>query len=119
MKRLFTLSLILLAAPVLAAGEGAIGILLPGRYMCELPGDAMGQAGKRQPDADFEVINASSYASATGSGSYLRIGDIVTLTSGTRRGERYHRLSNGFLRRIGDDGRDTALRCIRRNRNNR
>jgi len=116
---ILAMGLLLTAGPLHARQGDAIGTLSTGRYICELPGNALGQAGLRQPDADFSVISASSYITEAGSGSYLLIGDILTMTSGPRRGERFHRISDGFLRRIGDDGTDSALRCIRSNRNNR
>ena len=42
-----------------------------------------------------------------------RGGDALTMTSGPKRGQTFHRLSSGFLRRT-EGGVDTALRCIRR-----
>lgn len=89
-----------------------------GDYACELPGDATGAAGLRQPAEDFAVVNASSYRAAGAMGSYLLSGDRLTMTSGPHRGKRFHRMSDGFLRRMGADGEDSSLRCVRRKRNN-
>ncbi len=102
-----------------ATPGGDIGTLPHGAYVCELPGDATGAAGIRQEGEGFTVINASSYRTPQGRGTYLLTGDLVTLTSGPRKGERYHRLSGNFLRRMNADGTDSALRCVRQVENNR
>jgi hypothetical protein len=109
---------LLLAAPALAVPGGDIATLPIGDYVCELPGDAAGPAGLHMPDEDFAVVTASSYRARGSLGSYLLTGKHVVMTSGVHRGKRYHRLSDGFLRRIGPDGKDSALRCVRRKRNN-
>ena len=101
----------LVAAPVLA--QGAIGTLERGAYSCELPGDAAGQAGIEQPDADFAILGASRYNAPQGGGIYLRRGDVVTFTSGPRSGEAYTVVSPTFLRRI-ENGQPGKLRCIRK-----
>ena len=44
--------------------------------------------------------------------------DAVVFTSGPRQGERYRRVSDGFLRRQNADGGDTPLRCVITNRTN-
>lgn len=106
-------------APAAATPGGQIDTLQHGAYACELPGDATGPAGVRQADQDFSVVNASSYSTPSGRGTYLLTGDIVTLTSGPRKGEKYHRLSGNFLRRMNADGIDSELRCVRRVQNNR
>jgi hypothetical protein len=106
------------AAPAVAAPGGAIGTMPVGDYVCELPGDATGPAGHHQPHEDFSVVNASSYRSNGSLGSYLLAGDHLTMTSGPRRGKRYRRVSEGFVRLIGADGQDSELRCVRRKRNN-
>ncbi|HWT31431.1 MAG TPA: hypothetical protein VEB68_12215 [Croceibacterium sp.] len=98
------------AAPALA--QGPIGTLSRGAYVCELPGDAAGRAGIVQPQAGFTIESASRYSSAKGGGAYLRRGDVVTLTSGPRRGESYAVVSTGFLRRI-ENGQPGRLRCVR------
>lgn len=113
------LAALLCAAPLSAAPVDAIGTLAIGRFVCELPGDALGPAGIRQPEADFAILNASAYHSEAGGGSYLLVGTVVTFTSGARKGEQYRRVSANFLRRLNPDGSDGALRCVRRNRNNR
>jgi hypothetical protein len=105
--------------PASAAPGGAIDTLLQGAYVCELPGDATGPAGRRVDGAGFTVVNASSYMTADGRGTYLLTGDQVIMTSGPKRGDRYKRMSAGFIRQIGPDGKPGDLRCVRRVANNR
>ena len=112
--RLWALPLLCTAGAVSAAPGGPLGTLPLGHYRCELPGDAVGPAGIRQPAADFTVIHASSYRTASGFGVYLLTGDRLTFTSGPLDGVRFHRLSGGFLRRSEADGSDGPLRCVRR-----
>lgn len=109
----------LLPGGVSAAPGGPIGTLPLGNYACELPGDATGPAGIRQPDADFRVTNASSYRTATGKGIYLLTGDRLVFTSGPFNGVKYHRTAPGFLRRTLPDGSDGPLHCVRQVSNNR
>ena len=111
-------ALALLATPALAVPGGDIATLPIGDYICETPGDAAGPAGKHVPHEDFDVVTASSYRALGTLGSYLLTGKHLVMTSGVHRGKRYHRLSDGFLRRIGPDGKDSQLRCVRRKRNN-
>ena|SRR5690606_28255008 len=101
----------LFAAP--AFGQGAIGTVERGVYVCELPGDAAGRAGIEQPDRGFTIESASRYSSPQGGGTYLRRGDTLSFTSGPRQGESYAVMSTAFLRKI-EDGRPGRLRCVRR-----
>src|SRR5688500_2215472 len=73
-----------LAASAPAFAHGAIGTVPRGTFVCELPGDAAGQAGVAQPERNFTIESASRYSSPQGGGSYLRRGDTLTLTSGPR-----------------------------------
>lgn len=119
MVRMFAPALLLAAVPALAGVPGGkIDTLDAGTYICELPGDAAGAAGIRQPDEAFEIVNANTYRTAQGRGSYLLTGDTLTMTSGPKRGQRFHRLSDRFLRLMDANGKDSALRCIRRVVNN-
>lgn len=118
MTRKLSLLALFAAAPAVAAPGGAIDTLQLGAYVCELPGDATGPAGKRMTGDGFTVVNASSYTTIEGRGTYLLTGDVVAMTSGPKRGQRFHRLSQGFLRLIGPDGQDSDLRCVRRVMNN-
>lgn len=107
------------SAPAVAVPGGQIATLQHGTYVCELPGDATGPAGLRRPDRDFTVINTSSYLVDGQRGTYLLTGDLVTFTSGPRRGEKLTRLSANFLRELRPDGTPGPLRCVRRVINNR
>lgn len=113
MKGLPVLVMAAVAVPALA--QGPIGTLERGAYVCELPGDAAGRAGLEQADQGFVIESASRYSSVRGSGTYLRRGDTMSLTSGPRQGESFAVVSGGFLRRI-EGGQPGRLRCIRQNR---
>jgi hypothetical protein len=108
----------LLAGPAAAVPGGDIDTLELGSYTCELPGDALAERGVHVPEADFAVIFGSSYRAGSETGTYLLTGDFVVMTSGPKMGERYHRLSLGFLRKRNKDGSDSDLRCVIANRNN-
>jgi hypothetical protein len=111
-------ALAMLAAPALAVPGGEIDTLEIGAYICELPGDALGDRGVHVPDEDFAVVFGSSYRTKGVTGTYLLTGDQVVMTSGLKDGARYHRLSDGFLRKQKPDGSDSDLRCVIANRNN-
>ncbi|MGC1270062.1 MAG: elongation factor P [Croceibacterium sp.] len=118
MKRAFIIAAAMLLSAPLAAQTvppGQIGTIERGRYNCELPGNVNGSVGVAQPDASFEIENASRYAAPQGGGTYLRRGDTVTFTSGARQGESYRVISPTFLRRI-ENGQPGRLRCIRSGR---
>ena len=119
MKRaLLALPLVLLAAPAAAVPGGDIDTLEIGRYVCELPGDALGPRGVVQPAEDFAIIFGSRYEANDVRGTYLLTGVQIVFTSGPRKGERYHRITQGFLRRQNADGSDGDLRCVVANRTN-
>ncbi len=119
MKRILPLLAIIAAGPAVAAPGGPIATLQLGTYVCELPGDATGPAGVRVPAQDFSISNASSYGTISGRGSYLLTGDMVVVTSGPKKGQKFRRMSASFLRLIAPDGSDSSLRCIRQVTNNR
>ena len=119
MKKILPLLAAMAAGPAIAAPGGAIATLQLGSYVCELPGDVTGPAGQRVPAQDFTIINASSYATNSGRGSYLLTGKTVVMTSGPKRGQRFHKLSDSFLRLLQPDGAESTLRCIRQVTNNR
>jgi len=89
-----------------------------GDYICELPGDATGPAGIHVPGEDFMVVTASSYRAGEAIGSYLLAGGQLTMTSGPLQGNRYKRQSEGFVRKVDEQGKPSDLRCVRRKRNN-
>jgi hypothetical protein len=113
MKRSVILLAVLLCEPALAAPGGPIDTLPLGGYACELPGDAAGPVGHRVPEQDFTILNASSYRTPAGSGIYLLTGDVMTMTSGPKAGQRFHRITDNFVRLIQADGSDSQLRCVR------
>jgi hypothetical protein len=110
--------LLTLAAPALAVPGGPIGQIPPGNFLCELPGDATGAVGLRVPDEDFVVVNANTYRTAKGRGTYLLTGDLLALTSGPKNGEKFRLISYNFFRKLGADGQEGSLRCVRRVVNN-
>jgi hypothetical protein len=107
-----------LAGVAVAAPGGPIATLQLGDYVCELPGDAAGAAGIRQPQRAFSVLNASSYSASGRRGTYLLTGTLVQMTSGPKKGERFIKLSENFLRELDAAGQQTALRCVRQVVNN-
>lgn len=112
MKRI-SLSIALAAfVAVPVSGQGAIGTVERGGYVCELPGDAAGRAGIEQPELGFTIESASRYTSPQGGGTYLRRGNTLSFTSGPRQGESYAVISTAFLRKI-ENGRPSRLRCVR------
>ena len=118
MKTALTMILLAIAAPALAVPGGPIGQLNPGTYQCEQPGDAGGAVGLRVAGEDFEIVNANTYRTAAGRGTYLLTGNVLRFTSGPKYGESFHRITNGFLRKTDASGADTSLRCVRRVMNN-
>lgn len=112
------LAVVALPVAAVAAPGGLIDVLQVGTYACELPGDAAGPAGIRQPDRDFTIVNATTYTSGAGRGSYLLTGTRLQMTTGPRKGERYVKLSDNFLRLLDANGQPSELRCIRRVVNN-
>ena len=118
MKTAITLILLAASGPALAVPGGPIGQLAPGDYRCEQPGDAAGAVGLRVPGEDFQIVNANTYRTAGGRGTYLLTGDVLTMTGGPKYGQTFHRINNGFLRKTDAGGADTKLRCVRRVLNN-
>lgn len=118
MKLLRLPLLLALAAPAIAVPGGPIGQIPPGNFLCEMPGDATGAVGLRVPEEDFAVVNANTYRTASGRGTYLLTGDLLVLTSGPKNGQKFRMINNSFLRKLTPDGQDGSLRCIRRVVNN-
>lgn len=109
---------LLMAGPVSATPGGDLETIPIGDYICELPGDASGPAGVRVPAEDFTVVTASSYRAGGAMGSYLLAGDQLTMTGGPLQGKRYKRQSEGFVRKLDEQGNPGDLRCVRAKRNN-
>ena len=118
-RQAWVIALVMLSAGAAGATPGGDMETMPiGDYVCELPGDATGPAGVHVPGEDFTVVTASSYRSGDAMGSYLLAGDQLTMTSGPLQGKRYRRQSEGFVRKLDDQGKPGDLRCVRRKRNN-
>lgn len=111
-------ALLAASATALAVPGGPIGALPPASYACEMPGDATGAAGYRVDAENFTVINSNAYRTVDGRGTYLLTGDLLVLTSGPKRGQKYRKISNNFLRKLDSAGNETPLRCVRRVINN-
>lgn len=111
-------ALIVLSAAAMAVPGGPIGVLAPAAYACEMPGDAVNAAGYRVDDENFAIVNSNTYYTAQGRGTYLLTGDDLVLTSGPKRGQKYHRITDNFLRKLSPDGTESPLRCVRRVLNN-
>ncbi|HEX4847933.1 MAG TPA: hypothetical protein VFV30_07295 [Novosphingobium sp.] len=111
-------ALLAASAAALAVPGGPIGVLAPASYACEMPGDAVSAAGYRVDAENFTIVNSNTYYTASGRGTYLLTGDLLVLTSGPKRGQKFRKISANFLRKLGPDGSETALRCVRRVVNN-
>jgi hypothetical protein len=107
-----------LSLPVGASEIGPVKVMKQGHYLCETPGNALGKTGIHQPQEDFSILHGSVYGSGDLTGIYLLTGDILRFTSGPRKGDKFRRVSENFLRKLDKDGQDTNLRCIRSVLNN-
>lgn len=101
-----------LIAPALAAGD--LRTLPPGRYACWTAGDATGPAVVDEPGRSFSIVRGSSYDTATGSGTYLLAGDVLTFTRGPMKDMRLRRTREGFWQQLARDGELGRLKCSRR-----
>lgn len=108
-------ALLALALAVPAAAQGPIGTIERGHYACELPAETAGVVALEQPQESFEIAGASRYRSPQGNGTYLRRGDVVTMSSGPRNGTQYQVISETMLRKI-ENGQPGRLRCYWRGR---
>jgi len=107
------LAALLAAAPAAAQMGGLLGMLMIGRYDCELPGSAGDVLRRPQPAASFTIVSATRYVAAGGLvGTYLRTGRTVTMTSGPLAGTRLVIVRPAFLRRLDRDGEPGPLRCV-------
>ena len=106
------------AAPIGAmspamAQSGRIDTLPLGHYECTLPGSANGPAWRRVADADFTILNASSYEKNGSRGIYLLRGNLLTFTTGPLRGQTMVRTGQRILRARKADGSMDPMRCVR------
>lgn len=95
--------------------RGGIGVMPQGLYVCELPDGSASSRGVVQPGTSFRITSASRYISDQGTGTYLRRGDTMVLSSGPRAGEQYQIVGDGFVRRL-ENGNPGRLRCLHRAR---
>jgi hypothetical protein len=113
---MFRPAVFLLAAAIAASSAsagGPLGTLPTGRYLCELPGDAAGPASLPVAGAWFDIINASSYVTEGGGGTYLLTGDDVVFTRGPLNGAKFERTGARALKRTDLGGPYAKLRCVR------
>lgn len=114
MKRMVVLAVgvLGLAGIAHAVPGGELKVLPKGGWTCEVPGDAAALPVER-PELGFETIADSSYVAPDGSrGTYLRLADRVTLTSGAFSGRRFQMDGEEILRELGPDDTRTNLRCV-------
>lgn len=112
----FPVALAFALAGTAAHADGRLGTLEPGRYLCELPGDASGLASIPIQEAWFDVVNASSYSGAEGRGTYLLTDDTVVFTRGPLKGMKFVRTGTRTLQSVGLTGALAKMRCVRSGR---
>ena len=100
-------------AAALHAHDGRLDVIDRGYYACETPGDAEIGPGIAASEYDFLVISASRYRTPDGTGSYLRTGDKVQMTSGPKKGEAFEMKGERFLEMTVGKGAELGIRCIR------
>jgi hypothetical protein len=114
MKRfpIFVITAMFLASAASAVPGGKLMVLQKGNWTCEVPGDANTLATEK-PELGFEAIADSSYVAPDGkTGSYLRLADRLTLTSGVFAGRRFVMDGEEILREVAQDDTPTGLRCV-------
>lgn len=67
-------------------------------------------------DAGFTIVNGSSYVTNDGRGTYLRVRDQVTFTSGPFANRRMVQESSLTLRAVDGNGEPGAMLCTRHKR---
>ncbi|MBF9150031.1 hypothetical protein [Novosphingobium jiangmenense] len=114
MKRMVVLAagVLGLAGTAQAVPGGKLMVLIKGGWTCEVPGDATIMPVAR-PELGFETIPDSSYVAPDGSrGTYLRLADKVTFTSGVFAGRRFQMDGEEILRELAPDDKQLNLRCV-------
>lgn len=114
MKRfsIFAIAAMFLASAAQAVPGGKLMVLQKGGWTCEIPGDANTLATEK-PELGFVTIADSSYVAPDGTtGSYLRLADRLTLTSGVFAGRRFLMDGEEILREVARDDTPTGLRCV-------
>ncbi len=102
------------ASPAQPTYGGALRTMPHGTYQCALPGDAGGAAYIELAEESFRIFTASRYESMNGAGTYILRGNELTFTRGPKNGEKFQRISDNQLRKIGVDGSQTEVLCTRR-----
>lgn len=92
---------------------GALKTMPQGVYQCGLPGDATGAAWYPVEGLAFTIVNASSYETERGRGTYLLKGDRLMFTRGPLKGLRFQRRGDFSLRAVEQDGELREIRCAR------
>lgn len=121
MKRTLALLALLIigANPAQAAPGGDLRVLLTGYWVCETQGDAVTPPVRQLQDS-FRVIADSSYRTTKGDhgkaedGTYLLLGNDLTMTSGPFRGRRYTLVGQGILHPLDKAGQRSSGRCVHR-----
>ncbi len=114
MKRtaLLALGLASLATSANAVPGGKLMTLQLGAWTCEVPGDATVMPIAK-PELSFTAVADSSYISPEGiRGSYLRLADDVTLTSGTFAGRRFTMDGEEIMRELVGGNKESGIRCV-------
>jgi hypothetical protein len=101
------------STPLLADDGGMLKTIPRGTYQCALPGDAAREPLKTVEAEGFAIKGSSSYSTATGRGTYLLRGKILTFTSGPKRGQRYRQTGTQQLQKLERDGSLTKMICAR------
>ena len=105
------LACLTLAIPARAASD--LGVLPLGRYGCWTAGVATGPAVTDDPERAFTVVRGSSYETASGRGTYLLAGNLLTFTRGPLKDLRLRRDRDGFWQQIARDGELGRVKCSR------
>ncbi|MGE8131991.1 MULTISPECIES: hypothetical protein [Novosphingobium] len=114
MKRMvvFAVGVLGLAGVAQAVPGGRLMVLPKGGWTCEVPGDAA-VLPVEKPELGFKTIPDSSYIAPDGSrGTYLRLADRVTITSGVFAGRRFQMDGEEILRELATDDTQLNLRCV-------
>lgn len=107
------LGLLALTLPLAALGASDLDVLPQGRYACWTAGTATGPALTGNPERSFTIVRGSSYETATGGGTYLLAGDILTFTRGPLKDMRLRGSREGYWQNVDREGGLQPLKCSR------
>ncbi|OYW49583.1 MAG: hypothetical protein B7Y36_02820 [Novosphingobium sp. 28-62-57] len=111
-RTLAAIAMLFIASTAQAVPGGKLMTVQKGPWTCEIPGDANTLAVEK-PELGFEAIADSSYVAPDGTtGSYLRLADRLTLTSGVFAGRRFVMDGEEILRELAADDKPLGLRCV-------